>query len=117
MMGVTYEEMLRQLQDIFPNKTLTTIQSILDIVNTENPEDSHEYRFESAINLLSETGNGEIQLYDEAVGGTLPNENVCLENLFQIFPDCQVDYLKAILKKHGPLFNFDDVVDELSLSK
>lgn len=124
-MSMSCEEMIRQLQEIFPNKSVSTIQYVMDIVNTERPMDEDDYKFETAFNLLSETGNAsdEEQLFNEAVGGQpVPNANkeksvdVCLEDLIEVFPDCKLSFLQAIVEKHLPNFNFDDVVDELSLS-
>lgn len=114
-MGLTDEEMIRQLQEMFPNKPISTIQYIMDIVNKSNPLQNDDYKFETAFDLLTDggNGNGEVELYDEAVGGELPH----LENLIQIFPDCQPNYLRTIIRKHENNFNFDVVVDELSLSE
>lgn len=124
-MAISYEEMIRQLQDIFPNKSLSTIQYVVDIINTENPLERDDYKFESAINLLTETGNGSdefIELHNEAVGGegAFSNEidiSGYIENLIQIFPDCQISHMENLLRNRGSNLNFDDVVDQLSLSK
>lgn len=127
-MSMTSEEMIRQLQEIFPNRSISSIQYVMDVVNQENPTDEDDYKFETAFNLLTDTGT-EDELHDEAVGGEnvkppppsnlIFNEDsisVGLENLIQIFPDCPLSYLKELLMKRGPS-NFDDIVDELSSSE
>lgn len=82
----------------------------MDIVNSENSYEGDDYKFERAFNFLMEPA--EPEQYDEAVGG---GGVECINDLQQIFPNCQPAYLMNIIGKHGPNFNFDAVVDELSL--
>lgn len=124
MESMSCEQMIRQLQEIFPNKPVSAIEYVMGVVNTENPLDGDDYKFETAFNLLTETGNGsdEVEQFDEAVGGQPAqlhedSVSVCLENLTQVFPDCRLSYLKEIIKKHGSNMNFDDMIDDLSISK
>ena len=61
------------LQSMFPNKSPEVIDNIISIVEENNPDDNFEYKIESMVNLLTETGsntqqNGDVCLLDEAAG-------------------------------------------------
>lgn len=121
MNRMSSEVMIKKLEEIFPNKPISRIQYIMHIVNEENADDEDDYKFERAFNLLVGREEDEVvEQFDEAIGGQISHSNkntsVWLENLIQIFPDCRLDYLNEIIKKHQPNFNFDDMVDYLSLS-
>lgn len=113
---------LPQLREIFPNKSEETIQHILNIVN-ENLLDAPEYIFESAVNLLSETGGEPNEQHDIVVNQ--PNEDdtskaeqlpIFYDHLTQIFPDCCTTHLRALVEQNENL-TFDELCDHLFSSK
>lgn len=53
------EEMVAQLREIFPHKDLPTIHFVLQLASTASENCRDDYLFESAVNLLSTSGNDE----------------------------------------------------------
>lgn len=120
------------LEPMFPNRSEAQLRDIIQIVldSQENPVSSFDETIENMINLL--TGDGaqgpmpdftvtDPSRNEQMVGETFQNNaqgnNDLYERLLSFFKDISPDYLLRYCREKHPGFDFDDAIDDLSISK
>lgn len=104
------EELIQQLREITCKSTQAIIE-VLDIVDTEIPDEPLDVRFEQVVNLLLSNGceanpciNG---LSDQEVSDMY-------FTLIDVFPDCNPTYLREFCQNNARSLNFQSMADHLS---
>lgn len=120
------------LEPMFPNRSEAQLRDIIQIVleNQENPITSFDETIENMINLL--TGDGAQgpmpdftvsdpsrteQIVIETFQNNANGNNDLYERLLHFFKDINPHYLLRYVREKPPGFDFDDAIDELSISK